>query len=78
MKHPPITTGRVRYDAARAVRYRDGDDMHSAVHAPIFISVNSLTEADKIIKAWPDLMEALKLKVDDILTSKDEVKTPDG
>lgn len=50
----------------------DPDKPHSAVSGTINILTDTRTEAHKILTAWPEIAEALRLKVEEILERPDD------
>ncbi|AAN02116.1 helicase [Mycobacterium phage Barnyard] len=69
-----IHTGKILASEPRAVRVRMPEDQssaHSAVHGSIDILTNSTLEARKIMAAWPEIANALALKVEEVLGRED-------
>jgi hypothetical protein len=69
-----IHTGKVLASAPRAVRVREPenqDQPHSAVHGAIDILTDSVTDSQKIMAAWPEIANALALKVEEVLGRED-------
>jgi hypothetical protein len=65
-----IQQGRVLGDSARAVRVREPENQdkpHSAIHGAINILVDTQTEAKAILEAWPEIVEAIRLKTEEVL-----------
>jgi hypothetical protein len=65
-----IKSGRVLSNQPRAVRVREPetqDEPHSAIHAGINILVDSQLEAQRILKAWPEITDALASKITEVL-----------
>ena len=51
----------IQYSSARSVRVREPEDpskQHSAVYGSLAIYVDSLTESQAVIDAWPKIVEA--------------------
>ena len=51
----------VQYSSARSVRVREPEDpskQHSAVYGSLAIYVDTLTESQAVIDAWPRIVEA--------------------
>lgn len=69
-----IQTGKVLASEPRAVRVRtpkDQDNPHSAVHGGIDILTDSVQDTRKIMAAWPEIANALALKVEEVLGRED-------
>ena len=51
----------VQYSSARSVRVREPEDsskQHSAVYGSLAVYVDSITESQAVIDAWPKIVEA--------------------
>lgn len=77
--------GNLYYSDARAVqiagKYIEGgapDDKtpHNAVHGDFNILTNSMSEAQKIMLAWPEIMQAVFLKVSEIVGRESDSDPP--
>lgn len=69
-----IQTGKVLASAPRSVRVRtpeDQDKPHSAVHGAIDILTDSALDSRKIMAAWPEIANALALKIEEVLGRED-------
>lgn len=71
-----IKAGRVLANAPRAVKVREPENQeepHSAIHGGINILTDSTLEARKIMAAWPEIANALSLKIEEVLGREDPV-----
>jgi hypothetical protein len=62
----------IHFDQPRAVQVRDPADtnnFHSAVNGGINVYVNTLVEAQGVIDAWTDIMQAAADKANEVLTA---------
>ena len=53
--------GPIQYSSARSVRVREPEDpskQHSAVYGSLAVYVDSITESQAVIDAWPKIVEA--------------------
>lgn len=66
-----IKSGRILANQPRAVMVRepenDINDPHSAISGAVNILVDSQLEAKKIMDAWPEITDALRLKIEEVL-----------
>lgn len=65
-----LMIGNTRYSPARAAQVREAgnvDATHSAVAGDVAVYVDSMTEANALIEAWPEVMAAVNDKVVEIL-----------
>lgn len=63
--------GCVRYNPARGVQVREEgnlDEMHSAVSGTIAVYTDSLTETQKILNGWDEIMQVISDKAHEILS----------
>lgn len=66
----PKPIGPVHYDQPRAVKVREPENLgaiHSAVHGAVAIYVESVTEAQAVMSAWPIIMQAAADKTVEVL-----------
>lgn len=69
-----IRAGKILASGPRAVRIREPENQdkpHSAVHGAIDILTDSVQDTKKIMAAWPEIANALALKVEEVLGRED-------
>ena len=67
----PTPIGLVHYNEPRAVQVREPENLtevHSTVFAGVHIYVDNALEREAILDNWASLMEALSVKVDEIIS----------
>lgn len=64
--------GKVEYSLPRAVQVREDNNFinpktHTAIHGEINLTADTLTDLDKILNGWGEIIHAINLKVEELI-----------